>query len=612
MASHRVSTPHRIHRALTVITLLVFVLEVVHRSTPVAVASGHTLPDTLQLNRAEYADRLRAMWLGQAIANWAGLTTEGVKLDPPFYTDDDWGRDQQIAWKQPSVIGFVFQDPWLADDDTDIEYLYLHLIQQHDTLLLSPEQITQGWVEHVNDWIWGDTPERRWMEWGAQPPAAGLGAVNDTYLMNTAQLVTEVYGALAPGMPDLALRLADLPIRTSSGSYAAHAAQFHIVLYSLATQVDPALSHREQIIWLVSQAREYLPDTSKAADVIDFVVADYLDNPDPDDWERTRDRIYERYHRDAREYGFVYRGWLESSVNFATGLMALLYGEGNYTRTVQIGTLSGWDSDNGTATMGGLLGLLYGYEALAAEFPGVALSDRYHVHQTRPSMPDYLPDDLAAEDTFTLMAERMLPFVERAILEAGGSVDNGAWSLPPAPADNPLSLNPLEQLYRSSANNQVRLAGGSIETSATGERSAARTRVFADGAEHDFSGAEITRPPRMLSATPEDGSVTFIVTYDRLIELRTIRFIEGTGSGFNTIVAEIQIDGEWQPVPEETLQSVEPDPAIPLQMIDFVLPESVQATGIRVTGIAGGMFPEVTIMELDALSSIPWWLSDPA
>ncbi|NPV68110.1 MAG: ADP-ribosylglycohydrolase family protein [Anaerolineae bacterium] len=554
-----------------------------------------------QLSRADYADHLRAMWLGQAIANWTGLTTEGDKQSPPFYTDDDWGRDPG----QGSAIDFVFQDPWLADDDTDIEYLYMHLIQKHNTPLLSPEQIAAGWVQHVNDAIWGGTPERQWMQWGALPPVTGMGPVNDTYLMNTAQLITEAFGALAPGMPDQALRLADLPIRTIAGGYSAHAAQFHIVLYSLAAQVDPQQSRREQILWLVEQARQYLPDISKAADVVDVVLADYLANPNVDDWERTRDLIYERYHDRARDNGFVYRGWLESSVNFATGLMALLYGEGDYTRTVQIGTLSGWDSDNGTATMGGLLGLLLGYDALAAEFPDVTLSDRYSIHRTRPTLPDYLPDDPAAEDTFSMMAGRMLPYVERTIVEAGGSADGDRWTLPPLPEADPLSLNPLVQLYRRSANNQVRLAGGNVETSATGERSAALTRAFADGVEHDFSGREVMRPSRIYSASPENGVVTFTVTYDRPVEVGTIRFIEGGDSGFTTIAAEIQLDGVWQPIPEGTFQLATPNPDIPLQMIDFVLPEPVQATGIRVTGNAGGVFAKVTIMELDALAEAP-------
>ena len=62
--------------------------------------------------------------LGELIANWTGLTTEGLVTMPPFLTDDDWGGNVGNG-----VIDFVVdQDPWLADDDTDIEYVYAHLL----------------------------------------------------------------------------------------------------------------------------------------------------------------------------------------------------------------------------------------------------------------------------------------------------------------------------------------------------------------------------------------------------------------------------------------------------------------------------------------------------
>ena len=52
------------------------------------------------------------------------------------------------------LIDFVIQDPWLADDDTDIEYVYLHLLNQHQTTELSPGQIAEGWKKHINRRIW--------------------------------------------------------------------------------------------------------------------------------------------------------------------------------------------------------------------------------------------------------------------------------------------------------------------------------------------------------------------------------------------------------------------------------------------------------------------------
>jgi hypothetical protein len=560
-----------------------------------------------QLSRCDYADRLRAMWLAETIANWTGLTTEAVIQDAPFYTDENWGDDQNLSWKPNDVIDFVFQDPWLADDDTDIEYVYLHLLTEHNTIYLTPQQIADGWREHMNDYIWvSNAQARSLMEQGVLPPVTSMGAANEHFIQIDAQLTTEIFGALAPGMPEQALIMADLPIRTTAGSYSAHAAQYFVVLYSLATQVDTTLPLREQIIWLVGEARKYIPDTSKTADIVDFVLADYLANPDVDDWELTRDRVYDRYHDNAREYGFVYRGWTESSVNFAAGLFALLYGEGDFRRTVQIGTLSGWDSDNGTATVGGLLGLMQGYDAIVAQFPDEEMADRYRIHRTRPTMPDYLPDDRRSEDTFTLMAERMLPLIEEAITDAGGNIEGDLWELPTLPTENFLQLNPLQRLSERSANLQVVAAGGTVEVSVGGEAISSRMQSIVDGFEHDFSGREYRRVPRSYhDFGAEAGSEVVIdVIYDRTVEIATIRLIEGGNNAFSEIEAQVLVGGEWQPVPGDTIISQMPDPTIPFQMIDFQLPDPIMGEGIRIIAILPGdlRLPEITVAELDALS----------
>ncbi|RPJ19488.1 MAG: hypothetical protein EHM35_20600, partial [Planctomycetaceae bacterium] len=482
-------------------------------------------------------------------------------------------------------------------------YVYLHLMDQHERPLLSAVEIADGWREHINDWIWVSNEQARsLMEMGVVPPVTGMGSVNEYYLQIDAQLTTEIFGAVAPGMPGTALALADLPIRTTAGSYAAHAAQFYVLLYSLATQVEPAQPRRDQILWMVQEARRYIPDTSKAADIVDFVLADYLSNPDADSWERTRDKVYERYHEHAGDYGFAYRGWTESSVNFAAGLIALLYGEGDFRRTVRIGTLSGWDSDNGTATMGGLLGLMLGYDALVAQFPDVILSDRYNIHRTRDTLHDYLPDDPRAEDTFTMMADRMLPLVETVILESGGSVDGDTWILPPSDDAPPLDLNPLFQLYRHSANNQVRLAGGTVEVSVSGEVAASRLRGIADGLEHDFSGQEparrIPQPYRRLTT---DGPVTISVEYDREVDIATIRLIAGNVAD-SVFLVEMLVDGDWVPVPEGTTFPPTPARETGIQIMDVFLPELVKVSGVRVTLAAAGRFPELQVLELDAFS----------
>lgn len=575
------------------------------------------------VGRAAYEDRLRAMWLGECIANWTGLRTEAARQVAPFFTDADW--DTLPAGFVNPITFVTGGNPWGADDDTDLEYVYLALLTQHGATVLTPAQIVAGWQAHVNGNIWvSNASARALMGRGVVPPVTGMFTPNANALMIDAQLTTEFFGALAPGSPAQALAMAENPIRTTACGYAADAARFYAVLYALAAVVDRTQSPRDQTIWLVTEARRYVPDSSKSADIVDFVLADYLANPDVDDWELTRDRVALRYQTNAAANGFIYRAWYESSVNFAGGVIALLYGEMDYKKTVRIGTLSGWDSDNGTSTMGGLIGLVIGTGALRAQFPGITLHERYWAWRTRPTMIDYLPADPQAEDTFQMMAQRMLPIVERAIVEAGGKVDasGGRWLLPPAPNGDVLDLVPARREASRSANLRVRAAGGTVTAMSSvtsgpwccgGAFGIGDPAIFANGAEMDASGVEETASRRGFYSTqnggvPSGGVVTLTVMYDRPVDVRLVRFIEGehfnisglVGGWFTSIAVQARVGGVWVAVavtPSEAL-----DAARPFQMIDFALGQPVQASGIRIVGATGGPQGVATLTELDALS----------
>ena len=587
---------------------------------PAASAQGARLID-----RAEYADRLRGMWLGECIANWTGLRSEGKVTQAPFLTDADWGRD---LGKGP--LEFVLdQDPWLSDDDTDVEYVALHRLDELGVSELTGRELADAWLAHMDDdFLWVSNQNALdLMRRGVVPPGTSLPAANRDRLAIDAQLTTELFGALAPGMPREALQMAEIPITTTARSHAAHSAQTFMLLYCLASQADPTLAPREQILWLVAEARRYLPETSKAADIVDVVVADYLANPDPDDWERTRDLVYSRYQLNDAANGFRYRTWVESSVNFAAGLIALLYGEGDFLRTVQIGTLTGWDSDNGTATMGGLLGLMLGHSGLVEQirlaYPGYAPSDRYDIERTRDNLPNYLGDP-DAQDSFTLMAERMVAIVERRVVEAGGLLDDerGLWLLPPDPGADPVGTSPRHDLYTRSANSLVRLEGGTVSAWSSvvsdppsGYGSSQRKR-FADGFELDDSGVDtLDDSPRVVYSTLGAGqvpgeSVELRVTWDRPVVAASVVLIEGdhfaegpyVGGWFESVSAvQFRVGGVWVDPPGGFAKASLPDASVPYEMLEWRLTVPVETTGVRVIGAVGGPAAYVLVAELDVL-----------
>jgi hypothetical protein len=417
--------------------------------------------DVLVLSRSDYADRLEGFWLGQSIANWTGLVTEMDKIggDGPagqFYTRDDWGMpDQPNIWSGESsplspTIDWVLEGPdsaWGADDDTDIEYLYQHLLLTHGTSRLTGEQIRDGWLRHI--YSDDDTPFRNgdgqpenflWVsnqrafdlmsEQGMVPPATSDPQHNPHFEMIDAQLTTEIFGLFAPGQPDIALQIAHLPIRTTARDEAALAAEFYVIMHSLASATDPTQSMKERVHWLAGEARKHLPDDSYTAAMFDFVHGRYLaDIP----WEQVRDEVYLRYQVDQEDgyditsRNMVCNGCFASGINFAASIVSLLYGEGDYKETVKIAVLAGWDSDNPAATWGGLLGFMVGRDELETMF-SKQLSNRFNIHRTRRGFP--VADGI---DMFENMAQNGVRIIDRVVHdEMGGSIsaDDNTWHIP--------------------------------------------------------------------------------------------------------------------------------------------------------------------------------------
>jgi endonuclease/exonuclease/phosphatase family metal-dependent hydrolase len=428
--------------------------------------SGSMTAEKIELSRASYRDSLYGFWLGQCIANWTGLVTEMDKVGNigsiktgNFYTRDDWGKkDLPSIWGQgipsdlSSTIDFVTVDEkglWGADDDTDIEYIYLDLLNQSESVKLTPEQIRDAWLNHIysahektpfgrdsegnyENFLWVSNQKAMdLMAEGILPPATGSKALNPHYDMIDAQLTTEIFGFFAPARPDIALALSDLAVRTVADKEAADIARFYIVIYSLASAVDRGLSPKEQVFWLADRARQYLSQDQYPAAMFDFVKRQYQSGAT---WEQARDAIYDRYQVEQQDgYDLTSRnlycnGCFAAGINFASSLVSLFYGEGDFKKTIKIGALAGWDSDNPTATWGGLLGFLHGKQGIEKTF-GKKFSNQFNIHRTRKNFPNN------GIDTFDNMANKGVAIVDKVISQMFmGKVDlkNDTWQIEPA------------------------------------------------------------------------------------------------------------------------------------------------------------------------------------
>ena len=398
------------------------------------------------VSRNDYFNKLKGFWLAQCIANWTGLVTENDKIGNigksntgDFYTREDWGKKDELNLPSNKVdryIDFVFEGTdgmWGADDDTDIEYMYQHLLYMNKTSKLSGNQIRDGWLKHIKheeqNYLWVSNQRALdLMISGIVPPETSDPIKNPDFDMIDAQLTTEVFGFYSPGRPDFAIEMAELPIKTTARFNAEWISKFYVSMYSLAANSNPNISIKENLLIMAEKSRDQLPNDSYASKMYDFVKKQYNEGLP---WETIRDNVYIRYQVEEKDgYDITSRnlkcnGCFAAGINFAASLISLFAGEGDLKETIKLGSLMGWDSDNPTATWGGLIGFMIGHHGVEKAF-NREFSEEYNIHRTRQNF-------LNGIDNFSNMANIGVFITDRVIQEElGGGIDleNNLWYIP--------------------------------------------------------------------------------------------------------------------------------------------------------------------------------------
>jgi hypothetical protein len=251
------------------------------------------------------------------------------------------------------------------------------------------------------------------MDEGYLPPETGSKAHNDYWYRITSQLVNEIWGVFYPGMLREAAARSEWGARIMCDDWATHATVAYGVMYSAAFFEDDPQE-------LVQQAISYLPDDSPYRQGMQQVVQWHQQHPD---WRETRQLIHDSYFHEVDGFTipFPVGG---AVVNGLSGIMALLYGAGDFTRTVAIATSAGYDCDNQAATVGGLIGVMQGGSAIPDRFTKELPSrgrweqpfNNQYINYSRDGLPNY--------NEISNIVERISAITEQAILNQGGQKVN--------------------------------------------------------------------------------------------------------------------------------------------------------------------------------------------
>jgi hypothetical protein len=87
----------------------------------------------------------------------------------------------------------------------------------------------------------------------------------------------------------------------------------------------------------------------------------------PNDWHQTWLEIQKKWSSDKFCPDGIFSGFdIDATLNSAYVVMSLLYGDGDYTRSLELAARAGQDADCNPSTVGGILGAMLGYEKIPA------------------------------------------------------------------------------------------------------------------------------------------------------------------------------------------------------------------------------------------------------
>ncbi len=303
-----------------------------------------------EMTRAELRDKTKGGWAGQVIGCTFGGPTE-------FRYQGAMIQDYQTIPWDDSLVSLRFeQSPGLYDD----VYMDLTFVE-----VMAREGIDAPAASHARAFanakypLWhANQAARSNILNGILPPASGHWTNSPHADDIDFQIEADFAGLMSPGMVNAGAEVCDRVGHIMNYGDGWYGGVYMAAMYSLAFVSG-------DVAYVVEEGLKVLPPGSSFARCVRDVIGCYRD--DPDDWKKAWFEVERKWAEDVGCPDFVFApGNIDARVNGAYVVIGLLYGHGDFGRTLEIAARCGQDSDCNPASAGGILGTMLGYDGIPA------------------------------------------------------------------------------------------------------------------------------------------------------------------------------------------------------------------------------------------------------
>ena len=358
------------------------------------------------ITKEELRDKVAGGWAGKMIGVARGHEMEYKAVGKMFVGD--------IPWKSEMV------KESLQEDDIYGQVSFMMMMEKYG-LHVSDTKLAEGLANAEFSLCHANLQSRKNYLNGIMPPLSGSPKYNMHADDIDFQIDADFIGFINPGMPASSAKMCNRIGRIMSYGDGLYGGFFISSMHALAFFNDDPKQ-------VVAEALKTIPAKSTYALCIKDVVDQYKLHPD--DWQKTWQFIQDKWGRTDICVPFHDLD-IDAKINGAFIVIGLLYGHGDFDKTMLITIGCGQDTDCNSSNVTAILGVMKGYSQIPDTFKSCI-----------PSMAN----DTFSHTTYSYnkTVEQTMTFLDENVKANGGKIDRNSYLIK---TQKPLFKGKLEQSF---------------------------------------------------------------------------------------------------------------------------------------------------------------------